>query len=164
VSYDAAQRTTRELLADWAAVMRELREREVVRTNNNPVGDIAELVVAAHYEGERGSFSQAGWDVKGPDGERIQVKAMRRTPTNNRTVLSPIRDSDYDSVVVVIFNEDFQVTEGLRLSRELVEDLFPVKSYQNGRIISVTQKLRANPEVETVDFSNAPEWLSPVVS
>lgn len=38
------------------------------------VGDIA-----AHYGGERGNFSQAGWDVLLPGGERLQVKALRET-------------------------------------------------------------------------------------
>lgn len=107
--YNPAERTTPELFADWAAVMRELRVRDVVRTNNNPVGDIAEAVVHAHYGGERGSFAQAGWDVKTPQGERIQVKAMRTTPTTKRRNVSPIRDTDYDSVVIVIFDEDFKL-------------------------------------------------------
>ena len=39
----------------------------MVRTNNNPVGDIAEAIVHAYYCGERGGFSQAGWDIKTPD-------------------------------------------------------------------------------------------------
>ncbi len=73
VTYKTAERSTVQLLADWAAIMRELRLRGIVRTSNNPAGDIAEAVVAAHYGGERGSFSQAGWDVMTPDGERIQV-------------------------------------------------------------------------------------------
>src|SRR4051794_13635437 len=122
VSYDPRNRTTPELLADWSAVMHELRERGVIRTNNNPAGDIAEAVVASHYRGERGSFSQAGWDVKTPVGERIQVKALRQTPTAKRRNLSPIRDRNYDSLLIVIFDEDFGVTEGLRLARELVEE------------------------------------------
>lgn len=88
------------------------------------MGDIAEAIVTEHYGGERGSFSQAGWDVKTQDGERIQVKAMRRTSTGKRTNLSPIRDSEYDSVVIVLFDEDFRVTEGLKLAREVVEELF----------------------------------------
>lgn len=157
--YDSASRTTRELLADWAAVMRELRVRDVIRTNNNPVGDIAEAVVAAHYGGERGSFIQAGWDVKAPDGERIQVKALRQTAANpRRTNLSPIRDRDYDAVVVVIFDEDFRVSEGLKLARDVVEDLFPHRAYVNGRVITVTARLRADPRVELVDLSD--EMLS----
>ena len=89
MTYDAAKRSTGDLLRDWAAVMRELRRRDVIRTNNNAVGDIAEAIVHGHYGGERASFSQAGWDVLTPEGERIQVKAARSTPTNKRTNLSP---------------------------------------------------------------------------
>lgn len=38
MTYDAASRSTGDLLRDWAAVMRELRKRDVIRTNNNPRG------------------------------------------------------------------------------------------------------------------------------
>lgn len=89
MAYDPASQTTPELLADWGGNMRALRKRGVVRTNNNPVGDIAEAIVAAHYRGERGSFSQAGWDVLAPDGERIQVKALRQTATGQAPERQP---------------------------------------------------------------------------
>src|SRR4051812_27761402 len=119
MTYDPSSRSTGDLLRDWAAVMRELRKRDVIRTNNNPVGDIAEAIVHAHYGGERGGFSQAGWDVQTPTGERIQVKALRQTGARSRRNLSPIRGSDYDSVVIAIFGEDFRVTEGLKLERKV---------------------------------------------
>lgn len=135
--------------------MRELRERDVIRTNNNPVGDIAEALVHAHYGGERASFVQAGWDVMTLDGEHIQVKAVRTTPTNMRTNLSPIRDSDYDSVVVVIFDEDFRVTEGLKFPRAVVEERFEPTVHVNGRIVRLTKALRMDPRVEVVDLSDA---------
>lgn len=35
---------TRALLRQWTAIMRELRRRNVVRTNNSPIGDIAEAL------------------------------------------------------------------------------------------------------------------------
>lgn len=93
-TYDPTTRTPAQLLRDWSSIMRELRRTGVVRTNNNPVGDIAEAIVAQHYGGERGSFAQAGWDVKTRDGTRIQVKAIRQTSTNKRSNVSPIRDSE----------------------------------------------------------------------
>jgi hypothetical protein len=158
--YEPESRTTTELLADWAAVMRELRHRDVIRTNNNPVGDIAEAIVASHYSGERGGFSQAGWDVRTGDGERIQVKAMRTTLSSKRRNLSPIRDADYDSVVIVIFDESFRVLDGLKLAREVVEEIFVHRDYVNGRIITVTAALRADPRVEALDLSTAAERLS----
>jgi hypothetical protein len=57
---------------------------------------------------------------------------MRLTPTTKRRSVSPIRDSDYDSVVIVAVHENFQVVEGLKLSRETVEELFPHREYVNG--------------------------------
>jgi hypothetical protein len=155
MSYSADDRSTAELLSDWAAIMRELRARDIIRTNNNPVGDIAEALVHAHYGGERASFVQAGWDVRTPEKERIQVKAARSTPTNKRTALSPIRESDYDSVVVVLFDEDFRVTEGLKFPRELVEERFEPNAHVNGRIIRLTAALRQDPRVEVVDLADA---------
>ena len=115
----------------------ELCQRDVIRTNNNPVGDIAEAIVHGHYGGERASFSQAGWDVLTPEGERIQVKAARNTPTNKRTNLSPIRDREYDSVVAVLFDEDFQITDALKVSREVAEELATFKAI-NGHVPTST--------------------------
>ena len=142
--------------------MRELAARDVIRTNNNPLGDIAELVVASHFEGERGSFSQAGWDVLTPAGEKVQVKALREVLGKKRTNFSPINDADYDFVVLVIFDEGFRVTRALRLDRDLVEKLFTVNS-KGQRIIRWSKKLAENPEVRPLDLSDAAEWLRPVI-
>jgi hypothetical protein len=155
MTYDPSSRTTRELLADWAAIMRQLRARDVIRTNNNPIGDIAEAIVAIHYGGERGNFSQPGWDIQLPNGERLQVKALRQAGASGRRNLSPIRDADYDAVIVVLFDEDFRVTEGLRIDRPTVEELFPHRAHVNGRIITVTHKLRSHPDVAVVPLSDA---------
>jgi hypothetical protein len=57
--------------------------------------------------------------------------------------------------VVVIFDEDFRVVEGLRIDRATVERLFRHRSHVNGRIITVTAKLRALPEVEIVGLSDS---------
>lgn len=138
--------------------MRELRSKGIIRTNNNPVGDIAEAIVAEHYGGERGSFAQAGWDVK-TEHEYLQVKAMRQVPGAKRRTLSPIRDSNYTAVVIVIFDEDFVVTEGLRMSRTLVEALFPHRAHVNGRVITVTQALREHRDVEKLDQSAAAQRI-----
>lgn len=162
MDYNPSKRTAPQLLGDWAAIMRELAARDVIRTNNNPLGDIAELVVASHFGGERGSFSQAGWDVITPAGEKVQVKSLREVPGKKRTNFSPISDTDYDFVVLVIFDEDFRVTQALRLDRDLVEGLFAINS-KGQRIIRWSKKLAGNPEVRPLDLSDAAEWLHPVI-
>jgi hypothetical protein len=159
MEYDPHERSVPELLRDWGTIMGELRAREIIRTNNNPVGDLAEAIVAEYYHGKRGSFSQAGWDVKTESGDLIQVKALRHGPGSHRRNLSPIRDTGYSHVVIAIFDESFRVLDGLRLSRALVEKLFPTLAYVNGRIITVTQSLSENREVEHLDLRAAAEHL-----
>ena len=135
--------------------MAELRARDVVRTNNNPVGDIAEAIVHEHYGGRRGSFSQKGWDIETCDGQRIQVKGIRQTGSRGRRNLSAIRDSDYDLVVVVVFDDEFRLTTALSIPRTVVEDVFPIRPYVNGRIITVTDALAMRAGITTIDMTAA---------
>jgi hypothetical protein len=147
--------SVRDLLALWAGTLRELKDRGVVRTYNNPIGDIAEELVAVHYGGERGSFSQKSWDVKVGD-ELLQVKALRRTGPRGRRNLSPVRSDDgYTAVIVVIFTKDLRVEQALRIPREVVNELFKRRAHVNGRIITITRRLLAHPSVKTVDLSDA---------
>ena len=77
---DLADKRTGELLALSRAILAELRRRGVIRTGNAPAGDYAELLVRVATGGELAANSQKSWDVKTPDGERLQVKA--RVVTN----------------------------------------------------------------------------------
>lgn len=156
---DLSSMTIAELLRLWAGTMTELRTRDVVRTANNPVGDIAEAIVHEHYGGTRGSFSQKGWDVQDLNGRRIQVKGMRKTGQRGRRNLSAIRDSDYDLVVIVVFDRDFILTTALEVPREVVENLFAIRPYVNGRIITVTDALLRHPKVSAIDMTAAYERL-----
>jgi hypothetical protein len=151
---DITKLSVRDLLGLWASTLRELRDRGVVRTFNNPIGDIAEELVAKHYGGERGSFSQKTWDVKAGD-ELLQVKALRRTGVKTRRNLSPVRSDDgYTAVIVVIFTEDLRGEQAVRIPRQVVNELFPRRPHINGRVITVTRKLLEHPEVETVPLSD----------
>lgn len=156
---DLSSMTIAEMLRLWAGTMTELRTRGMVRTANNPVGDIAEAIVHEHYGGTRGSFSQKGWDVQDLAGRRLQVKSMRRTGQRGRRNLSAIRDSDYDLVVIVVFDPDFILTTALEVPRKVVEELFAIRPYVNGRIITVTDALLQHPKVSAIDMTAAYERL-----
>lgn len=154
-SVDLKVLSVRELLALWAGSLRELRERRVIRTFNNPIADIAEELVAIHYGGERGSFIQKTWDVRAGN-EFLQVKALRNTGNPTRRNLSPIRSDDgYTAVIVVIFTEDLRVAEAIRIPRELVNEIFERRSHVNGRIVRLSHRLLANPAVERIELSDA---------
>lgn len=110
--------------------------------------------MALHYGGERGSFSQASWDVKTQKGELLQVKALRRTGAKTRRNLSPVRSDGYDAVIVVIFTEDLRVDEAVRIPQPVVNELFAWREHVAGRIITVTRKLLDHPDVSSIDLSD----------
>ena len=83
--------TDKELLQLQASVTNELIARGIVRTQNNPLGDYTEWLVAKALNLELQANSKAGYDGVTKDGVRIQIKGRRVTPTNNSRQLSAIR-------------------------------------------------------------------------
>ncbi|MEU4430026.1 hypothetical protein AB0F65_05020 [Nocardia rhamnosiphila] len=157
---DFTDLTVPELLRLWAGSMSELMERGLIRTGNNPVGDLAEAIAHEHFGGERGSFSQKGWDIRTPDGERIQVKGMRRTGANKRANLSAIRDADYDTLVVVIFDQDFDLTVSFTMPRAKVEESFTRSAHVNGIIPRISNRLLAGESITRIDLREAYRRIS----
>lgn len=112
-------------------------------------------MVAAHYDGERKSFSNAGWDVATPDSERLEVKGIRLAEVRTRSNLSPIPPSStYTAAIVVVFDENLRVTEALRVPRATVEALFKPRKRDGARIIRVGRRLREESTVQLVDLSD----------
>jgi hypothetical protein len=63
------------LFSLYRVILRELKSRGVIRTENAPVGDYAEYLVATALGGQLAPNSEKAWDVLGNDGEKLQVKA-----------------------------------------------------------------------------------------
>lgn len=112
------RQSTARLLRDWTAIMRELRRREIIRSENNPTGDLAEGLVAGLYGVELETNSTAGYDLCLSDGTRMQVKARRRTLRSKPSHYGLIRKLDedpFDDLVAVNFNEEFTVESAFRM-------------------------------------------------
>src|SRR2546427_1178943 len=109
---DLRRLSSRALLRMYATVMRELRERKVVRSTNNPVADLAELLASRAFNLKLETKSTAGFDGVARDGTRYQIKGRRRTPENRSTQLSVIRNLDgnrFKYLLAIVFDEDFNV-------------------------------------------------------
>lgn len=68
-----------ELAKVWARCMRLMRERDLVRAANTPVGDYAERVACAHLGLDRMGFSEKSIDAIDAAGIRYQIKGRRLT-------------------------------------------------------------------------------------
>ncbi|MER9836129.1 hypothetical protein NKJ28_14260 [Mesorhizobium sp. M0145] len=112
-----------DLLILHSQIMDELRDREIVRTANAPLGDYAELLFATAFGWSLESNSSTGHDAKDAAGVRYQIKSRRTTPRNASRQLSAIRrlpDNTFDFLAAVLFNESYRVTRAIVIPREVV--------------------------------------------
>ena len=143
----------KELLQLQAAATNELKRRDVVRTQNNPLGDYTEWLVAQAMGLELAANSKAGYDGIDSNGTRIQIKGRRITPKNKSRQLSAIRkydEKDFDTLVAVIFDENFDIIEAVLVPHEVVGKHASYKEHVNAHILFIKDPLLSDPEVKCI--------------
>lgn len=140
------EKSSKELLSEWASIMRELRCRGDIRSENNPTGDLAEALVAEHFGVELQPNSTKGYDLCLSDGSRIQVKGRRRTLRSKPSHYGQMRNLDkdpFDDLVVVLFDEEFEVESCHRLSIAVVLRLSRYSAHTNAWRLPLIKGSRA---------------------
>lgn len=101
-----------DLLAGYAAILDELRRREIIRSSNNPLSDYAELLFCRAFGWSREGNSASGHDAMDRSGTRYQVKGRRLTQYKASRQISAIRNLDqtpFDSLAGVLVDRNFQI-------------------------------------------------------
>lgn len=127
-----------ELLQLQANATAELKRRKIVRTNNNPLGDYTEWLVAEMMNLKLEGNSKAGYDAISDAGVKFQIKGRRVTPENPSRQLSAIRnygEKDFDWLIAVIFDKDFQVLNAYLVPHEVIGDYYPHRNHVNARVV-----------------------------
>lgn len=156
---DVSELMPRQLLELHANVEEQLRTLKIMRSANNPTGDLAEYLFRTAFGWETATNSQAGFDATDTDGKRYQIKGRRITGLNKSRQLSALRnisEGNFDFLGAVLFGEDYRVMRAaiiphavilLRASFQkhtnshrflLVEDIWDVPGVKD-----VTRQLRA---------------------
>ena len=168
--------TTAELLASYGAILTALRERGVIRTENSPVGDVAEWLAARAFGLELAANSGVGWDGRDAAGVRYQIKSRRITRWSSSRQLGTMRGLDgdpFDVLLGVLFDEQCAVTRAALIPIAIVRTLARRSDHVNGSslmlrdsvwllpgVVDVTDRLRAAAEPDCT-FGPAPEGLEP---
>ena len=121
--YDVKSLDETELLGLYAAVMREMKERGMIRTANAIPGDLGERYVKARLSLELVPNSVKGYDATDGNETKYQIKTRRITPANPSRQLGGFRDLSsklFDYCIVVILQEDFRPTELWRVPYEVI--------------------------------------------
>lgn len=109
---DLASLTSVELLTSHTQIADELRKRGILRSSNNPTGDLAEYLFCKAFHWKQHNNSKCNVDATGEDGLRYQIKGRRPTRYNNSRQISAIRDihgEHFDFLAGVIFSEEYLV-------------------------------------------------------
>lgn len=152
--FDFQQANARDLLNLFARVLDELRQREIVRSGNNPVADYCESLVVRALKLKRLEGSNKGCDaVDESTEEHYEIKGRRITKYNPSTQLSVIRDLDschFDYLVGVLFDSDFTVSRACCLPREVVRKCAKHRAHVNGWIMHLTPSVWERPDVRDI--------------
>lgn len=123
--HELDQLSVAELLKLHAGIAHELRQRGVLRSANNPTGDLAEHLFCTAFGWTQAPNSERGFDATGPEGTRYQIKGRRVHRRNPSRQLSAIRDLNghpFDVLAGVIFDDDFRVMRAALVPRAVVEE------------------------------------------
>lgn len=152
-SVNLSELSEKELLCLQASATNELLRRNVVRTQNNPLGDYTEWLVSNALGLELQSNSQAGYDCTDSNGVRYQIKGRRITPKNKSRQLSAIRnyeEKDFDVLVAVIYDEKFDIIEAIQCPHEVIADYASYRAHVNAHILILKGSILLDPRVKNI--------------
>jgi hypothetical protein len=119
--------TPPDLLVLHAAVSDELRRRGVLRSSNNPVGDLAEHLFCRAFGWKQAPKSMRDADATDAAGVvRYQIKGRRPTSYNASRQLGALRDlpeQRFDVLAAVLFQEDYRVLRAALIPHARVVEL-----------------------------------------
>ena len=145
--------TTPELLQQYALILAELRAREIIRTANSPVGDYGEWLVANQLGLTLEPNSKSGYDAKDSFEVKYQIKSRRLTNLNQQIQLSVIRNlanNDFDYLIVVLFNELFDVLQVLKIPHQIIDRYAKFSDHVHGHILVLHRIILTDPLVEDI--------------
>jgi len=148
-----------DLLDTYTSVLAELRTRHLIRTNNAPIGDLAEYCSAIVYDGLLAPNSEKSYDLTAADGRKVQVKVrLVRPGMASGAVFSPIRSFDFDlCAFLVIDNGTGEVVAAREWTPDEVREHGSFKKHTNGTVVTVSQvrSSKARGLDRTTDFDAA---------
>jgi len=136
---DFTKFTHGELFALHSNVINELRKRELVRTANNAVADLGELLFCSALGWRREHKQGKDIDAITQDNKRVQIKSRRMTREKDASRSGNIRDKNgWDLVALAIFHPDFSIKRGVIIPRRLVLKHLKWSERQQAWYISLT--------------------------
>lgn len=132
---DYSEFSAQALMQNHASILLELKQRGIIRTANNPVGDLAEYLFCKAFDWQQEGNSKSGYDALDAEKCRYQIKSRRIHQANKSSQLSAMRNLDqqpFDMLAVIIFEENYMIRQAAIAPYRLVFDASSYRSHVNG--------------------------------
>ena len=154
--------SVQELLQLNAAVGAELSARNIARTSNNPLGDVAEYLFSKAYGWELEANSKAGFDATNGD-LKFQIKSRRVSSRNKSRQAGDIRNLDqelFDFLAGVVFDDNYDVILGVLVPHKFVVQNSRKITHTNSHRFYLKDELVAMDGVEDITERLKKAWAS----
>lgn len=144
------------LLTLHVEIMEELRERAVIRSANNPTGDLAEFLFCKAFAWVQAPNSMKSYDATDAHGVRYQIKGRRVHRRNASRQLSAIRDFDsegFDWLAVVLFDDDYSILRAGLVPKNIVAARGVHVAHTNSLKFMMTDSVWDDPGVRDVTIT-----------
>ena len=139
-----------DLLSTHSSVINELRQRNIIRSYNNPTGDYVEWLVSQQLNLKLETNSAKGFDAVDSKRKRYQIKGRRITSENKSVQLGVIRNlkkKEFDFLIAVILNADWEVWYAAKIPHKRIFSLATFRPYINGHIMHLRPSVFNNPDI-----------------
>ena len=142
---DISKLSTKEIINLYPKILKELKSREII-TTNNLIGELGECLAIENYNKvgslptlQKATVSTRNIDAISNKGERYSIKSASGTATGVFHSLSGEKDFEY--LVIVIFDKNYQLLKILEYTWEEFLSIRKLKKPENKYNVSLTKKI-----------------------
>lgn len=132
-----SEMTVAEILSLHAAISETLRERGIVRSANNPTGDLAEFLFCTAFGWTQAPNSEKGYDAADENGKRYQIKGRRLHRRTNSRQLSAIRNlsaGHFDVLAGILFDDAYRIQRAALIPIGVVRERSVYNKHTNSNL------------------------------
>ena len=142
---DIDKLSTDEIISLYPKILKELKSRNVI-TTNNLIGELGEYLAIENYNKianlptlQKATASTQNIDAISNKGERYSIKSASGTATGVFHSLSG--EKDFEFLIIVIFDKDYQLVNILEYSWEEFLNIRKLKKPENKFNVPLTKKV-----------------------
>ena len=142
---DIDKLSTDEIISLYPKILKELKSRNVI-TTNNLIGELGEYLAIENYNKianlptlQKATASTQNIDAISNKGERYSIKSASGTATGVFHSLSG--EKDFEFLIIVIFDKDYQLVNILEYRWEEFLNIRKLKKPENKFNVPLTKKV-----------------------